>query len=104
MLMKAIRNMCYIASVLVSVDDESEIDVQLLDCVREISVEWQAHFDQIQMNYGMMNQQQEVSFQVATTRATRGPGRPRFNITKEQLEYLSSMFFSWSLLYWACPG
>ena len=37
-------------------DDETEtIDVlqsqlsQLLDCVREISLEWQAHFDQIQM-------------------------------------------------------
>ena len=87
----------------VGLEDESEIiDIlqgqlsQLLDCVREISVEWQAHFAQIQMNSGTMNQQGGVSFQVTTTRATQGPGRPRFNITKEQLECLSSLLFSWS--------
>ena len=56
----------YIQSAMESVgleDDESEIDVlqsqlsQLLDCVWEISVQWQAHahFDQTQMNSGMMN-------------------------------------------------
>ena len=84
-------------------DDESEtIDVlqgqlsQLLNCVREISVEWQAHFDQIQMNARTVSQHRDISFQLTTSRDTQGPGRPRFNITKEQLEYLSSMSFSWS--------
>ena len=84
MLMKAIQSMYWIASVLVSAlvdyiqsamesvgleDDESEIiDIlqgqlsQLLDCVWEISVEWQAHFDQIQMNSGTMNQQEGYHF------------------------------------------
>ena len=47
------------------------------------------------MHSGMMNQQGGRSFEVLT-RATQRPGRPRFNITKEQLEYLSSMSLSWS--------
>lgn len=93
----------YIQSAMESValeDDETEtIEVlqsqlfQLLDCVREISVEWQVHFDRIQMNTGTVSQHR---FQLTTSRATQGQGRPRFNITKEQLEYLSSMSFSWS--------
>ena len=58
--------MDYIQSAIESVqldDDDSEaVDVlqsqlsQLLDCLREISVEWQAHYDQIQMNSGGINQ------------------------------------------------
>lgn len=94
----------YIQSAMESVvleDDETEtLDTlqsqlsQLLDCVREISVEWQGHFDLIQMNtVGMVSQHR---FQLTTSRATQGVGRPRFNITKEQLQYLSSMSFSWS--------
>ena len=93
----------YIQSAMESVqlDDEFEaVDVlqsqlsQLLDCLREISVEWQAYYDQVQMNSGVINQRGGISFQVTTTRDTQGPGRPRFNITKEQLEYSSSMSFS----------
>lgn len=68
---------------------------QLLDCVREISVEWQAHFDQLQMN-NSTTLPNDTSFQLSTSGSTGGPGRPRFNITKEQLQYLSSMSFSWS--------
>ena len=55
----------YIQSAMESVqldDDESEaVDVlqsqlsQLLNCLREISVEWQAHYDQVQMNSGVIN-------------------------------------------------
>ena len=66
---------------------------QLLDCVRQISVEWQLHFDQLQMSNGRLR---DTSFQLSTTRSTEGPGRPKFNITKDQLEYMSSMSFSWS--------
>ena len=97
----------YIQSAMEAVEleeDESEaIDIlqsqlsQLLDCVREISIEWQTHFDRIQMNAtGTVSQQGGTSFRLTINRATQGPGRPRFNITKEQLEYLSSMSFSWS--------
>lgn len=68
---------------------------QLLDCVREISVEWQAHFDQLQMN-SSTTLHSNTSYQLSRSRHTNGPGRPRFDITKEQLEYLSSMSFSWS--------
>ena len=68
---------------------------QLLDCLREISVEWQAHFDQLQTN-NSTTLPNDTSFQLSTSGPTGGPGRPRFNITKEQLQYLSSMSFSWS--------
>ena len=97
----------YIQSAMEAVEleeDESEaIDIlqsqlsQLLDCVREISIQWQTHFDRIQMNAtGTVSQQGGTSFRLTINRATQEPGRPRFNITKEQLEYLSSMSFSWS--------
>ena len=56
-------------------------------------MEWQSHFDQLQRSLGT---QSGTSFQLSTSREVGGPGRPKFNITKEQLEYLSSMSFSWS--------
>ena len=52
---------------------------QLLDCVREISIEWQTHFDRIQMNAtGTVSQQRGTSFRLTINRAAQGPGRPRF--------------------------
>ena len=69
---------------------------ELLHCVLVIESEWQAHFDLLQSDVGSRN---ESAFRLSTSYAYNGqnvPGRPKFNITKEQLEYLSSMSFSWS--------
>lgn len=66
---------------------------QLLVYVRQIAADWQVHFDYLQMNSG--RSQSNVSFKVRITR-NGGPGRPKFSISREQLEYLSSMSFSWT--------
>ena len=58
----------------------------------ELSADWHAHFDHLQSNNGRIRS--DTSFHLSTT-TTGGPGGPKFSITKEQLEYLSSMSFTW---------
>ena len=66
---------------------------QLTQCLQDISREWQVHFDLLQRQAGTCR---ETAFRPSTSNASHRPGRPRFEITREQLEYLSSMSFSWS--------
>ena len=78
-------------------EDESEaIDIlqrqlsQLLDCVREISIEWQTHFDRIQMN--------------ATGTAVSQQGGTSFRLTIELLKDqggpgLTSQRNSWNICH-----
>ena len=82
--------------------DEDDVEVveyyqlllhQLLDTIRRIESEWQRHFDHLQAVSGT---RRESAFQLSSTRTFNRPGRPKFNVTKEQLEYLSSMSFSWT--------
>ena len=63
---------------------------QLLGIIRDISSQWRTHFDLLQRRLGC---RRETAFQLSTS---TGLGRPKFNITKDQLEYLSSLSFSWS--------
>ena len=81
--------------------DEDDVEVveyyqlllhQLLDTIRRIASEWQRHFDHLQAVSGT---RRESAFQLSSTRTFNRPGRPKFNVTKEQLEYLSSMS-SWT--------
>ena len=65
----------------------------LLDAIRRIASEWQRHFDHLQIRSGT---RRESAFQVSSIHTSNGPGRPKFDVTKEQLEYLSSMSFSWT--------
>ena len=67
---------------------------ELLQCIRQISVQWQSHFDQLQINNGV---QRDTSFRLSTV-SSGGPGQPKFLIRKEQLEYLSSMSFNWTYI------
>lgn len=82
--------------------DEDDVEVveyyqlllnQLLDAIRRILSDWQKHFDHLQVRSGT---RRESAFQVSSNRTSNGPGRPKFGVTKEQLEYLSSMSFSWT--------
>ena len=61
----------------------------LLQCLREIAQEWQMHIDQYEARNAA------TSYAATAVQGAR-PGRPRFNITREQLEYLASMSFSWT--------
>lgn len=55
-------------------------------CVREITSQWERHIDE------QVHREVATSYSAPHARV----GRPRFNITREQLEYLASMSFSWS--------
>ena len=61
---------------------------QLLDCVRKLHHKWEDYQDVLDSTI------QNVGAYRASTSAS-GVGRP-FQIQKEQLEYLSSLGFSWT--------
>lgn len=92
----------YIHSTASSLTEEDEAEVvnyyelqlsELLDCLQHITSEWQEHLDQVQRGDGAVSH--STAFHLTLT-TSEGPGRPKFNITKGQLEYLSSLSFSWS--------
>ena len=56
----------------------------LLECLRCILSEWEEYLNH-PFNYSYS----------APTRASSGPGRPRFDINEQQLMYLHSMGFTW---------
>ena len=61
----------------------------LLDCLMAVQVQWKEYGEILEARV------EEFSFQVDTTR-THLRGRPKVNVFKEQLEYLSSLGFSWT--------
>lgn len=67
------------------VQDLSELE----SLVRELVGYWEAYLDQI-------DQQNELTAYRAQVVHTPGRGRPSFDITKHQLEYLSSLSFTWT--------
>ena len=62
---------------------------QLLQCLRVISLEWQAYLEVIELR--VLQSSYTPSLVQLPSR-----GRPRFDISKDQLEYLSAMSFSWT--------
>lgn len=61
----------------------------LLDCLKDIQLQWREYREVIDARV------LDFSFRAGIVRSgTRG--RPRFNISKDQLEYLSSLAFSWT--------
>ena len=63
---------------------------QLLQCLRIISLEWQAYLEVCELR-------SQSAYAVGHVQsASRPVGRPRFDISEDQLEYLSSMSFSWT--------
>lgn len=61
---------------------------ELLSCLRELSRQWQAHIDRC------VRLSCTTSYSAPSIYTSRR-GRPKFDITREQLEYLSSMSFTW---------
>ena len=62
---------------------------ELTECVRSIANKWEEYveqFDSLRM----------VDAYHAPTVPSIGPGRPRFQITQDQLEYLASLSFTWT--------
>ena len=60
---------------------------ELLDCLRMMLREWQNYLNHYQLR-------NPSSFIVPVTHTTQ-PGRPRFDISQNQLHYLHSMSFTW---------
>ena len=65
----------------------------LLRCLRDIAQQWQLHLDQYLAHSAATSYVAPI---VNTPATQRHPGRPRFDITKEQLVYLMSMSFTWT--------
>ncbi len=66
---------------------------ELVDSLMQVQIQWK-HYQEV-LEAGIS---EEFSFRVDTggAGAGHGRGRPRFNVSREQLEYLSSLGFSWS--------
>ena len=62
---------------------------ELVIILRSISQQWENYIDEIQSQWS------RNSYQVPLVIST-SPGRPRFDISQEQLVYLHSLSFSWS--------
>lgn len=60
---------------------------QLLRCLRVISLEWQGYMETIEL---------QSAYRPDRVQPSACIGRPRFDISKDQLEYLSSMSFTWT--------
>ena len=61
---------------------------ELLECLRSMLHEWQDHLNHYQLRGA-------TSFRASLTHSESRPGRPRFDISREQLQYLRSMSFTW---------
>ena len=62
---------------------------ELIRHLHSTAQEWESYVDQLlQVSHG--------SSYSAPTSTTMGPGRPKFHISCDQLEYLSSMSFNWT--------
>lgn len=67
----------------------STLITELTECVRSIASKWEEYveqFDSLRM----------ADAYRARTVPSIGPGRPRFEVTKDQLEYLASLSFTWT--------
>lgn len=65
---------------------------ELIEYLRLISIEWQKYLD----DYRVREVRSAYSTSIMSSVGDRERGRPKFDITQEQLEYLSSMSFNWS--------
>ena len=61
---------------------------ELLECLRRMLHEWQDYLNHYQLRGA-------TSFHASLTHSESRPGRPRFNVSREQLQYLHSMSITW---------
>ena len=82
-----------------AIDDDEEVIIMryraelegLVDCLIDIQAQWKCYREMLDAQVPVNG----LSFRVGTT-ITLCRGRPQFNVSKEQLEYLSSLGFSWT--------
>ena len=66
---------------------------ELIDCIKVIYRKWPEYQTILDSSSESRN---ALSYQAHATRHSSGPGRPKFQISKDQLEYLSSLGFKWN--------
>ncbi len=64
---------------------------ELISCLRSIRRKWEEYKDILVSG----SQSGDVAYRVSVE-ITGRPGRPRFEISREQLEYLASLSFTWT--------
>lgn len=78
-------------------NERSSLDItkssvrDLISCCRSLQVEWEHSLDLLLVRPTIFAYQAPI-----TTTSLRRRGRPRFDIERDQLEYLASMGFSWT--------
>jgi hypothetical protein len=65
---------------------------ELVDCLRQIYYKWEEYELILHSHQGALL----LSYQSPLLRSSGGRGRPRFEITKDQLLYLASLSFKWT--------
>ena len=63
---------------------------ELIICIQQIAIEWQTLKDMLEARESSPNAYRAIAV------PTGARGRPRFQITQEQLEYLYSLSFTWN--------
>ncbi len=72
-----------------TVNEYSRSISELLEVVRSLSLLWERHLDDLHAT-------PTTAYHVPTDTGSRERGRPRFIISRHQLEYLASLSFTWS--------
>lgn len=81
----------------VSIDGQSGLEEycvtlnELIECLRMVYHEWLEYEDLVESLSA-----RPLSYQPPLFHSRIGPGRPSFNISKDQLVYLASMCFKWT--------
>ena len=73
-------------------EDYSRSIQELIDCVKRICKKWEEYEDMLDS----YTQRLPMAYETAVSTSRPGSGRPRYEISKEQLEYLSSLSFKWN--------
>ena len=68
--------------------------VEIRGCCNSLLVLWQSYIDELDSNYAVVSRARMESYQAP--RLSEGRGRPRTIISREQLQYLRSLNFSWT--------
>ena len=68
--------------------------VDITECCRSLIVLWQSFIDQLDSNYATVSRAAMESYHAP--RAREGRGRPRVIVSREQLQYLRGLNFSWT--------
>lgn len=81
------------ASELAIVQEYLQLVGEVVIAIQRLSQQWEAHIDSLQTSNEDWSYQTPVD-----VRERRHRGRPRFDIGRDQLEYLSSLNFSWTAI------